>query len=979
MKQVLIFSACLFYCISVYSQWEWSNPLPQGNTLKEIFFLDQNTGYIVGNKGSLLKTNNGGDSFELIDVGTDEDLNGVYFLNDQLGFIAASRGTVFKTQDGGQTWIRLDLPAGFDLTQVYFINENIGFAGGIGLGLLYTTDGGMTWERRYDLPNNYFYLNKIEFTSTGTGLFSFSSGGLLITSDGGITFQEDISILNSGFYDMSFIDGQTGFAVVLGGNDLYKTIDGGYTWIAYPITPELLNDYLLAIYFQDELTGFISVGKKVLKTIDGGNNWETVLESLTFYITDIFSPDNVHLYVTDYHGNIYISDDNGANWTNTRIGSSGDLRDCQIINDSVAYALSAFELLKTNNGGNSWNTLSTFPGGGGFTFGTCFHFINENIGFIGGTNFLFKTEDGGVSISENDFNFDNPIRDIYFLNNDKGILITYNSIYLTENQGATWSLVESTAYVLNKISFIDQQYGYIVTNDGLLSTSNGGLTWTEVLASANAGGHDVVFQDIDNGYILRNGTVSKTTDGGNTWRKTNLSGNLGDIFFWDDTIGYGLTGGSYLENNSSGFVKTTDGGQSWSIKPIIMPNLACSQLQFVGPEEGYVHGAGNLLLKTTDGGDSWLTVADFTTDGFLNYYFMDEHTGFVSTASGKILKTDDGSANWIVVYDGLTYLNDIFFKDSLEGFAIGASGSMIKTIDGGNTWSVINTNIDDDLFIIDFPTQDTGYIAGDDLYKTIDGGDTWEMLIIENIDNQFNSIYFINGFEGIATNVYGLFYTIDGGLSWSPSKDIYNNDAHFRILNCHPSRYFVSTDIYSYESQSIQNGWRPMEFNGGASCIAFVNTETGFIGAGDGSLMVTTDGGKNWTLQHTPVSSYFYHITFKGTQGFLAGERGMILKTENGGGLSEFIPPSDEDLLLTAYPNPGTNTVIIGYEIAEMAKSKLEIFDINGQKVKDILNGPTLPGIHHTELNIEFLQTGIYLIRLQSGNKVRTEKLVVVH
>jgi photosystem II stability/assembly factor-like uncharacterized protein len=807
--------------------------------------------------------------------------------------------------------------------------------------------------------------------------FSFSNGGLLITSDGGITFQEEISILNAGFYDINFIDGQTGFAVVLGGNDIYKTIDGGYTWIAYPITPEILNDYLLAIYFQDELTGFISVGNQVLKTTDGGNNWEVVLESPTFDITDIFSPDNVHLYVTDYHGNINISDDNGANWTNARIGSSGTIWDCQIIDESVAYALAELELLKTIDGGNSWNVVA-LPGNSS-SFGTCIHFINENTGLIAGPNLLLRTDDGGVSFSEIDYIFDTSIQDIYFMDNEKGILITYTSIYHTENQGATWSLIESNPHDMRQISFTDQLNGYIVGQNGLLKTSNGGLTWTEAFTGTNAGGYDVLFQDIDNGFILNSGTISKTTDGGNTWTKTNLTGILGDIFFWDDTIGYGLTGGSYLENNSSGFVKTTDGGQSWSIKPIIMPNLACSQLQFVGPEAGYVHGAGNLLLKTTDGGDSWLTVADFTTDGFLNYYFMDEHTGFVSTASGKILKTDDGSANWIVVYDGLTYLNDIFFKNSLEGFAIGASGSMIKTIDGGNTWSVINTNIDDNLFIIDFPTQDTGYITGNDFYKTIDGGNIWEKVLIDNVDNKFSSIYFKNGFEGIATNIYGLYYTMDGGLNWSLSQDIYDDDDYYRILNCHLSRYFVSTNMFTYESQSIQNGWRPMEFNGGASCIAFVNTETGFIGGGEGSLMVTTDGGKNWTLQHTPMGSYIYHITFKGTQGFLAGERGMILKTENGGGFSWFIPPSDEDLLLTAYPNPGTNMVIIGYEIAEMAKSKLEIFDINGQKIKDILYGPTLPGIHHTEMNIEFLQTGIYLIRLQSGNKVRTEKLVVVH
>lgn len=43
-----------------FTQWFWQNPLPQGNVLNSVEFINSNTGWAVGDKGTILKTTNGG-------------------------------------------------------------------------------------------------------------------------------------------------------------------------------------------------------------------------------------------------------------------------------------------------------------------------------------------------------------------------------------------------------------------------------------------------------------------------------------------------------------------------------------------------------------------------------------------------------------------------------------------------------------------------------------------------------------------------------------------------------------------------------------------------------------------------------------------------------------------------------------------------------------------------------------------------------
>jgi len=88
---VLQFSIC-----SVFSQWTWQNPLPQGNSLTSVYFTDSMTGYCAGTFGTLLKSTDGGNTWIVLKTNTTENLCGIRFINSDKdkGFIVGSHGLI---------------------------------------------------------------------------------------------------------------------------------------------------------------------------------------------------------------------------------------------------------------------------------------------------------------------------------------------------------------------------------------------------------------------------------------------------------------------------------------------------------------------------------------------------------------------------------------------------------------------------------------------------------------------------------------------------------------------------------------------------------------------------------------------------------------------------------------------------------------------------------------------------------------------
>ncbi|NOX90762.1 MAG: T9SS type A sorting domain-containing protein [Calditrichaeota bacterium] len=83
-------------------------------------------------------------------------------------------------------------------------------------------------------------------------------------------------------------------------------------------------------------------------------------------------------------------------------------------------------------------------------------------------------------------------------------------------------------------------------------------------------------------------------------------------------------------------------------------------------------------------------------------------------------------------------------------------------------------------------------------------------------------------------------------------------------------------------------------------------------------------------------------------------------------------------LLYQNYPNPFNPLTTIRYELPKTGMVELSLFNILGQKVKELVKGTQTAGLHEIKLNAGNLASGIYLYRLKMDDRIQIRKLVVL-
>lgn len=83
--------------------------------------------------------------------------------------------------------------------------------------------------------------------------------------------------------------------------------------------------------------------------------------------------------------------------------------------------------------------------------------------------------------------------------------------------------------------------------------------------------------------------------------------------------------------------------------------------------------------------------------------------------------------------------------------------------------------------------------------------------------------------------------------------------------------------------------------------------------------------------------------------------------------------------LLPAYPNPFNPETTIRVETIQKEVITLDVFDLTGKLVATLAeNKSVLPGISSFILNGDHLASGLYLVRLRSGNRVQSQKVMLL-
>jgi photosystem II stability/assembly factor-like uncharacterized protein len=97
--------------------YTWNSQTPgAGVTTADLYavsFVDNNTGYAVGDGGVVIKTTNGGTNWTKISKGAAVNFNAAAFTDDGVkGIAVGDAGAVYRTLDGGLNWTSMGSPAG---------------------------------------------------------------------------------------------------------------------------------------------------------------------------------------------------------------------------------------------------------------------------------------------------------------------------------------------------------------------------------------------------------------------------------------------------------------------------------------------------------------------------------------------------------------------------------------------------------------------------------------------------------------------------------------------------------------------------------------------------------------------------------------------------------------------------------------------------------------------------------------------------
>ena len=83
------------------------------------------------------------------------------------------------------------------------------------------------------------------------------------------------------------------------------------------------------------------------------------------------------------------------------------------------------------------------------------------------------------------------------------------------------------------------------------------------------------------------------------------------------------------------------------------------------------------------------------------------------------------------------------------------------------------------------------------------------------------------------------------------------------------------------------------------------------------------------------------------------------------------------------YPNPFNPTTVIQYDVPEISQTTLNIFDLSGRQINQLINDAQSPGLKTIIWDgKDFLGNrvgaGIYIYQLKSGNFIESKKMIFV-
>jgi photosystem II stability/assembly factor-like uncharacterized protein len=600
-----------------HSGWEWSNPLPQGNTLRALDFAGTN-GYAAGDFGTLLKTDDGGGTWDALRPGITEDLThvqvigadsfvagggctllrsddggtsfrhlrwatsetrcdsriaGISFPDGITGYVLTEAGGAYRSDDGGDSWFPTDpVPArttGDDqerATDLHFLDVDLGFAT-TRKGVYRTSNGGLSWTLQATRAGGF---ESVSFADPEVGYAVGRAGGAFRTTDAGLHWYATGSTASAAsaasltLTSVRCADALLCIATTSATNRLLRTVDGGASWTA--VLLPLGTDALSTAFASPAAVVAAGSSGSLAGSSNGGESWSAAGARLAGTFARLRGGSSFLAFAIGNRGALARTDDGGRSWTDIAVPSSDALVDVSFADEATGFALDLSGVLfRTDDGGTSWRAV-----GNGLDAQAVLA-LDPDIVLLVGPRGIRRSFDGGADFTREGSR--SLRRSVLFgIDFADGALFAYGptSLYISRDGGTVWKKLGRPDHrPLAEVDFVSPRVGFALGKGGRVwRTRDRGRSWRELLATGTDGGIDLAFSDERTGYLASNDLffakgdrrpdyVLRTADGGRSWRPQLISGSR-------DISGVVTTGESIdlLLASGNEFFSTTSGGDS---------------------------------------------------------------------------------------------------------------------------------------------------------------------------------------------------------------------------------------------------------------------------------------------------------------------------------------------------------------------------------------------------------------------------------
>ena len=623
-------------------------------------------------------------------------------------------------------------------------------------------------------------------------------------------------------------------------------------------------------------------------------------------------------YIVGTAGTLLITPDQGKTWRQLVLPSGESPRDVggvwQFGPDTV--------LIATNNGTNEGRIFRSVDAGQTWTLQgessvskldniNFFKGVNSAKGFAHGSNITSNNSPTELLSADSGTNFTNASGRVAFSSlafdetagiaiGSRGAVGNPTLVWRTNNAGNSWTENFNPLGSITKVLRTNDTTIFAIGTNGLAlrSTDNGQTFQTfNDLFGFNFQSELVidVTTNVNRDIVIVTAGARQyavSTDSGQTFEKRMIpaSGlgidNIRSTYIKNDGTIY--TTGQGSNNPATRWVAilvSSDTGRTFTRLQRDLnqvPNIegVARELTFAPSQNvGYALRASNSVMKTTDGGATWNDITRPTTDNSYDGNSMivfDDNNLIISVDQGnsatkvpRIFRSSNGGASWSTLIQFAQ--NDEVFSMHLraDGSLIGTrNGRLSISTDSGATWNLfsnVNTDINPRL-----NSWADGFVAGVNghAYLSTDGNLTWTRQFTQPFRGQglardvvmpTSQVAYLSGNQGT------IFKSTNAGLAWNNiSLPLDANFTSLHFLNADTA--FVASQIDGLLGKTVDGG-QTWDFDTLAipriNSIVFSNDTIGFVLGNNGWLLRTEDAGDSWTRVYTGVTSNLLKGTFK--------------------------------------------------------------------------------------------------------------------